>query len=97
MKLKYRLLLYVVVAIVLLVLAWLAVRQWGLVGGLVLAPIAAGGAVVGAVAKGVGAAPLEAPKNRPRRGTVAATPADPKPEEKKRRTRPRRGSLGKWG
>lgn len=47
---RFRLLFWAVVIVAGLLVAWLAVRQWGLVGALV-APVAIGTAAIGAVAK----------------------------------------------
>lgn len=71
---------------------YLAIRQWGLVGGLVLAPVAAGAAVLNQGAKLAGAKPM--PKNdtgRPRRPGPSGVSPTPQPGEKRARPRRNRG------
>lgn len=74
---------------------WL-IKTYGILGALVVAPLAGAGAAINEIAKSAGAVELNAPKGRPRRGTIAASPADPEPVEGKaiRRTRARRGGSG---
>lgn len=84
---RLRLLLWGVVAVVAVVLLWLAVRQFGAIGTL-LVPAAAVGALAGAVAKSAGAKPIAPTKSRPRRPGPSAI--SPKPEKGKTRARPRR-------
>ena len=87
---KSRLILYSVLAIAAGALLYFAIRQFGLLGTL-LVPAAAAGAVLNQIAKTAGAKSV--PKNdsgRPRRpGTSAVSPT---PEEGEKRARPRRNS-----
>ncbi len=92
---RLKLVLLLVGVVVAVVLVWWLVSRFGLLGGLVLAPIAIATAGVGKVAKTLGAAPVDKPKNKPRRGDVGATGTG-KPDSKTGAKRPRRGG-GTWG
>lgn len=92
---RLKLILWVAFAVAVVITVWWLVNRFGLLGGLILAPIAIATAGVGKVAKTLGAAPVDKPKNKPRRGDVGTTGTG-EPDSKTGAKRPRRGG-GTWG